>query len=77
MGRAKVYFSLSAVEAFSVLRLILVARPLITLEEMPSQHPPHAMYTNTHHMLTMSSFTFEVYFLILLIPCYMSCYSMI
>lgn len=43
MGRAKVYFSLSAVEAFSVLRLILVVRPLITLEEMPSQHSPHAM----------------------------------
>lgn len=55
MGHAKGYFSLFAVEAFSVLHLILVVSPLIILHlhgENASQHLPRHIQ-NTHHTCTM------------------------
>lgn len=69
MGHAKVYFSLFAVEAFSVLRLILVVSPLIMLHLHGgcAKSATHPAYTN--HKRSMKSFMFEIYFLSLLILC--------
>ncbi len=58
MGHAKVYFSLFAAEAFSVLRLILVLSPLIMLHlhggNAKSASPPchlHRHTPHTHHVI--------------------------
>lgn len=50
MGHAKVYFSLFAVEAFSVRRLILVVSPLIMLHLHGgnAMSAPSLPYSQTH-----------------------------